>query len=324
MKKAGKLLLCVVPALIALLAMNIIAVPVVIVMMVGRLMNSGLIMSLAEQNMSEARIQSEIIRYMTDMMNDKAFIGDMNITALFYYNLAAIIGFGLFYGLVMKNRYPAGIRKVFSPSSAAGILVLFAGLEGIVSTAMLGLSGIFPKIFEDYSKLIEQSGLAQLSLISTIASVLLAPISEEIIFRGITLKLARRFTAKFWLANCIQAVLFGIMHMNIVQGLYAFAIGLVLGYVYSKFHSLAATVLAHLSFNFVGTWIEAMIYGTDETVVIWKALAEAGIGAILCALGTILILRSRKTPANVERFEKEYAFDNPEHAVPVSLSGVSE
>lgn len=317
-------MLCAVPALIAFVSMNIIAIPVVIVMMVGRLAGSDFIMEIAGQDLTSAQIQNKLSGYLMDLYQDKAFMADMNITALFYYNMAAIIGFGLFYFLVMKDRYPGKLKNVFSPSSVFAVVVLFAGLEGIVSTAMLGLSNLVPKVFEEYNRLIQESGLAQLSVISTIASVFLAPISEEIIFRGITLKLARKFTAKFWLANCIQAALFGIMHMNIVQGVYAFVMGLVLGYVYSKFHSLAATVLAHLSFNFVGTWIESMIYGFDEEVILWKVLTEAAVGIALCTLGAVLILRDRKTPANVERFEKEYAFDNPEHVIPASFSGEAE
>jgi hypothetical protein len=38
----------------------------------------------------------------------------------------------------------------------------------------------------------------------------------------------------FWVANILQAVLFGIYHMNPLQGIYAFFIGLFLGYVCHK------------------------------------------------------------------------------------------
>ena len=54
------------------------------------------------------------------------------------------------------------------------------------------------------------------------------------------------------MANIIQAALFGIMHGNLVQGAYAFALGLILGYVYHKYQSLVIPILFHMSFNIFG------------------------------------------------------------------------
>ena len=56
----------------------------------------------------------------------------------------------------------------------------------------------------------------------------------------------------FITANIIQAALFGIMHGNLVQGTYAFVLGVILGYVYYKYQSLVIPILFHMSFNIFG------------------------------------------------------------------------
>jgi membrane protease YdiL (CAAX protease family) len=53
----------------------------------------------------------------------------------------------------------------------------------------------------------------------------------------------------FIVANIIQALLFGIAHLNIVQGVYAFGGGLVMGYVVYKFKSIKASIMLHFFYN---------------------------------------------------------------------------
>ena len=57
------------------------------------------------------------------------------------------------------------------------------------------------------------------SLILVLYSVLIGPVCEELIFRGLTLKYAKR-AMPFWVANFLQALLFGVFHMNMIQDVY--------------------------------------------------------------------------------------------------------
>ncbi|MFQ6806449.1 MAG: lysostaphin resistance A-like protein [Lachnospiraceae bacterium] len=43
-----------------------------------------------------------------------------------------------------------------------------------------------------------------------------APVVEELIYRGLTLKIFQK-AFPFWAANVMQAALFGLMHMNLIQ-----------------------------------------------------------------------------------------------------------
>ena len=95
----------------------------------------------------------------------------------------------------------------------------------------------------------ENAGISnEMSLILFIYSVILAPIGEELIYRGVTFSIAKQ-VFPFWLANIIQALLFGAYHMNLVQGCYAFALGLILAYVCHKGKSIYFSIFLHFLFN---------------------------------------------------------------------------
>ena len=85
------------------------------------------------------------------------------------------------------------------------------------------------------------------------STLILPPIVEETIFRGLILKYLQRAGAAFLVANLIQAVCFGIYHGNIVQGIYTFVIGLFFGYVAWRYDSLIPGMFMHFVYNLIGT-----------------------------------------------------------------------
>ena len=72
------------------------------------------------------------------------------------------------------------------------------------------------------------------------------------------MRLVRR-ALPFWAANLMQAVLFGIFHMNWIQGIYAFVLGLVLGWICEKGGSIYFSMFFHILFNFWGTIIGPLL-----------------------------------------------------------------
>lgn len=108
-----------------------------------------------------------------------------------------------------------------------------------------------------------------------------APIFEEIMVRGVILNDFKK-AAPTWLTLVIQALVFGIMHMNIIQGSYAFAIGLVFGIAYLKYKSIWAPIIMHFTFN-----TSALIIGelhpdvfNDVEHVIMFAVGAIGLMAL--------------------------------------------
>ncbi len=71
---------------------------------------------------------------------------------------------------------------------------------------------------------------------------------EELVFRGVTYGGYRRSGTKF-MAVMLSALMFGLMHMNLNQALYAFVIGILLALLFEATNSIWATMLFHFIYN---------------------------------------------------------------------------
>jgi len=80
----------------------------------------------------------------------------------------------------------------------------------------------------------------------------MAPIIEEIIFRGLVLNELKKVVPACP-AIILQAIIFGIYHMNPLQGVYASLLGIVLGIAAEKTGSIWTPILIHISFNSIST-----------------------------------------------------------------------
>ncbi|HHX61890.1 MAG TPA: CPBP family intramembrane metalloprotease [Epulopiscium sp.] len=79
---------------------------------------------------------------------------------------------------------------------------------------------------------------------------ILSPIAEEIVFRGIMLDKLRIYGDK--IAICFTALAFGLFHGNLSQFFYAFALGLLFGYIATKTNRIKYTVIFHMGINIIG------------------------------------------------------------------------
>ena len=80
-----------------------------------------------------------------------------------------------------------------------------------------------------------------------VAVGILAPLAEEIVFRGAILRTLLGMMSKknHWLAIMISAALFGVVHGNIAQFVNALVMGLLLGWMYYRTKSLVPGILMH-------------------------------------------------------------------------------
>lgn len=77
---------------------------------------------------------------------------------------------------------------------------------------------------------------------------IIIPIMEELIFRGLVFKRIREESTMIH-AMVFSALFFGFYHGNTVQMIYGVLSGFLLAYLYEKYQSLKAPVLAHMSMN---------------------------------------------------------------------------
>ena len=129
----------------------------------------------------------------------------------------------------------------------------------------------------------ESAGLGSNIFTTVIYACFLGPIAEELMFRAVTQGYLRRSGLNAVAVIFIQAILFGIAHMNPVQSTYATVFGLSLGLLRHKYGNIRITCLAHIVFNVFGTFVQSAIASLDmpgaANFAIYGTLAVIGIVA---------------------------------------------
>lgn len=214
---------------------------------------------------------------------------DFNTIAMIIFSFCCMIVFGIWYRKRCGGTFRINVKKEFHPLELLGIAFLIPGTQYLSAMVASLVSLIFPSWLEAYEELLETAGLGEdITLIMFIYSVLMAPISEELIFRGVTLRIAQR-AFPFWIANIIQAILFGAFHMNPLQGCYTFIIGLILGYICHKGGSLYHVIFFHFLFNLWGTtaaqWMTNLNEIVQGIIVIVSLILGLGLGFYFFHIG---------------------------------------
>lgn len=233
---------------------------------------------------------------------------DLNFNAIIMivFSVTSITVFGIWYYKSCGGNFLPDVKKTFHPLQFLGIVFLVPGTQFFSSILISIVSSIFPSWLEVYENLMESAGMGEdIPLLMMIYSVCLAPIGEELIFRGVTMRIARR-AFPFWAANLIQAVLFGAFHMNMLQGIYAAVLGLFLGYVCEKGGSIYLSIFFHFLFNLWGTTASEWLTVEDPVlatlIVILGAIIGVAAGIILFTKGNSLTgqAKIKETPHTEE------------------------
>lgn len=213
----------------------------------------------------------KIINNLTTLWTSTSF----NTSLMIIYAVISIAIFAPWYYMKYDGCYLPKIQTTFHPVSLIGILMLVPGMQYLSTYIVSFTATLFPDWLKTYEDLLKTAGLdSNLSLGMFLYSVILAPLCEELIFRGVTMRQAKK-AIPFWAANLMQAILFGAFHMNMIQGIYAFCLGLILGYVCEKGGSIYYSILLHMLFNFWGTVISQFVTIENSTfaVLFWFLFA---------------------------------------------------
>ena len=110
---------------------------------------------------------------------------------------------------------------------------------------------LFDGAFAQYDAYMESSIGSDNIVLSILGIGLVAPLVEEILFRGmIVFDLERSFSRKT--AIIAQGVIFGLYHIIPVQIIYAIPLGIYLGYIVYKSGSIWPAIAGHIAMNTIG------------------------------------------------------------------------
>lgn len=190
-----------------------------------------------------------VMRSLIEIWSSETFTSIISIL----FAVSGIFIFGFWYTRQFHISLKKSPKSFLNAKILIGIICLVPSLQ-ILSSALTSLvASFFPSWMDIYTKLMETAGFGtNPSFLLILYAVLLGPIEEELTFRGVIFSSAKR-ALPFWAANIFQAALFGVFHMNMIQGIYAFFIGLFMGYICEKCGSIYFSIFLHILFNTWGT-----------------------------------------------------------------------
>lgn len=175
-----------------------------------------------------------------------------------------------------------------------GLFAIFACLclasQLVNSFWISGLEWIMNRFDRSVEEILESvSGSSDTVSMFLYASIV-APISEELIFRGYVQRSLERFGRKF--SIFCSAFLFGLFHGNLLQTPYAFLVGLVLGYVAAEYH-IGWAIGLHMFNNLVlADLLTRVTAPLSEEITGAIHLIIFGLGAVIS--GIFLVVKRRE------------------------------
>ena len=163
-------------------------------------------------------------------------------------NVLTIFALWLIFRVRKKKFYQEALLCKVDKKKIVPIVVLGIASSFFVS-CVLGLLPIPESILKDY---VESSAkiTSGAMIIRIFSTVILAPIAEEIIFRGLVLSRLKK-AVRPSVAIIISSLLFGLVHGQVLWMIYTFAIGIMFAIVAESLQSVSASILLHMSFNAV-------------------------------------------------------------------------
>lgn len=130
-----------------------------------------------------------------------------------------------------------------------------------------------------------QSFFAGTVIFELLGSCFVIPIAEELLFRGVVYKRLKLYLG-VTPALFGSAIIFGVMHVNLVQFLYASVIGLFLAFVMEKTGKLSMAVLGHIAANLIAVmrtetgWLDFSVYPTVSGILFTVVLLVIGVAVV--------------------------------------------
>lgn len=213
------------------------------------------------------------------------------------------VGFGSFLGYVIqfslviifglfqrKIRSPQGTRLLKFGLAKLDFVIILWGTIMVLATGVViePLLNLFPETYLDRLGNIMAAGGWMM-----FTSIVIAPIMEEILFRGILQDALMRKYGVF-VGILIASAVFGIVHLIPQQVVNAFMIGIVLGYIYYRTGALLPVILIHCINNAISyfTWMlngETLLSTREQMGNDTLYFTVYGIACVLFVIGFVSI-----------------------------------
>jgi membrane protease YdiL (CAAX protease family) len=161
------------------------------------------------------------------------------------------VNIGNYVGLKLRPKY------ILLGITFGALLFLF---NIVVSNALISLVGESEAVRESNNLILNMAGSWEGLVLVTIG-LSLAGVCEEFTFRGF-LQTAVNSKYSFGISLLVSSLAFGFFHVDLqlVYTLAAFFMGLVLGYIYHRWHSYIVSATAHATMNLIVLALALLIH----------------------------------------------------------------
>lgn len=182
--------------------------------------------------------------------------------------------------LMLTGRY--GLKPEFSVKKIRNVLAVM-GITICISVSLNNLISMSPLVqmseeFENASNALYGSTIWW----ELLGSGLITPVLEELLHRGVVYGRLRRMIG-LWPAVFVSALIFAVLHFNLVQFVYTFLIGIVLALFVEKSGRLYPAVIAHMVANILAVirtetgFLMGTVDGSAFAWIVSVVLLAAGV-----------------------------------------------
>ena len=211
-----------------------------------------------------------------------------------YTTIASFITYVLCYIIFLKkDQYP---RSWEQKDSKLKTLLIGLGLMILANIVVSLLSSILNEGFGTES--IDAEFLSSNNLFMDVITIGILPgLGEELFFRGIIYRYLRKFNSKVAIIG--SALIFGLIHMNLTQGIFAFFAGILLATAYERTGSLLVPIMMHMLNNSLA------VLGLEYDIISWILFALALVSLIYLIYYLITKRNNPSENINEDKFDKE-------------------
>ena len=206
--------------------------------------------------------------------------------------LAVVLAFYLI------RRKKLGEALWLRPVSASALFTGASLVPGLYFAVIIVLSLLPAAWTQSYGE--ASADIVTGTVTGVISVAVVAPIVEEVIFRGLTMtRLSRAMPG--WLAVLLSAAVFGLCHGEPVWFCYAFVLGAFFGFIDLRAGSILPSILGHIMFNAIGqimTFVPETEEGTGVMIAMGALFVTAVALPILDRRGIAALLRPGSGPAS--------------------------
>ncbi len=180
---------------------------------------------------------------------------------------------------VMNKRHQQYVltRLPSFPEVSASALLTLGAIGGttlilVLIQMLAGVSSFWDAQLDAYIELSQAFGDTSGMVLQVISIVILVPIAEELLFRGILCGELKRVMPD-WAVILVSGAVFALIHGNVIQSTYVLLAGIILSAIYIWSGSIWLVIGMHSFYNLLGSTVPILL-GANEQVMQWITTIE--------------------------------------------------